>query len=954
MHVWLAEAHAQRHTVLVSHFHPRNPSDSSKVVLAFSVADGRCTLTLLEADKIEWSRTRRVASLQGLLGLLPVGQDIFLVGVSSSEPVGQILSEQRIYRVSNVSFVCLTRRLQNDAALAQGVPDDAGAPDDPCAAIRKYMTGGSFYFSDGLHDITRRVQSSCCGAPSSDFHAQFLWNAFMLEPIETFRMRLDVHRQRILDQERFFLRVIQGYVGVYQVRACRLAVVSRLSSLRAGTRFHARGIDDEGNAANFVETETVLVAKDLVYSFTQVRGSVPVYWEQQGVQALNARIQITRSGAASWPGFCKHFDQLLHEYQRVFVLDLLGTRDVETLLAHAYIDHLRELDETRPIKYYNFDFHNVSRAVGGMEGVGAELDRLHNVQTQRQYYRYTLCTQGKMLERQSGVFRVNCFDCLDRTNVVEGLLSHAALRDFFHELRRHAQEPVCAQLAADTSLPAALWQAHRDLWAGNGDALSNISTGTGSLNSNFVRTGTRKGLTGLISDAAKSASRLYVNHFQDQTKQVAIDMLLGNRSGQQHVELYDPRYARVSEMMARRWHEYASVHDVQVWVGTYNACAQSPAGIDLSVWLYQTPEPPDVVAVILEEIVPLNAQQMLQSARDEQAAWQRALSTTLHRTGIPYEALRNELLFGTALFVYVKSSLLPHIRRVEGTTKKTGFRGMSGNKGAVAVRFELFDTSICMVGSHLSSGSNNKEERNADYHAIARDLVFTRGRTIDSHDHIFWAGDLNYRIALPSAEDVRDLASRRQLEPLLLHDQLTDVRMSSQAFAGYNEMPIRFPPTYKYDVGSDIYDTSEKLRPPAWTDRVLFKCTRPTLHIHPIAYDCAPIRASDHRPVGASLNVGICTLDTAYRDELYESLVNGMIEQDKKEGESSLARPPPSSDTAQWWNQAHQPPLSPALGDPSVRGNPFEQRDPAPTPTLPTRQAVPSPPPIPPRPGKAP
>merc|ERR1712137_1421298 len=108
---------------------------------------------------------------------------------------------------------------------------------------------------------------------------------------------------------------------------------------------------------------------------------------------------------------------------------------------------------------------------------------------------------------------------------------------------------------------------------------------------------------------------------------------------------------------------------------------------------------------------------MLQSARDEQAAWQRALSTTLHRTGIPYEALR----------------------------------------------YELFDTSICMVGSHLSSGSNNKEERNADYHAIARDLVFTRGRTIDSHDHIFWAGDLNYRIALPSAEEVRDLASRRQL-----------------------------------------------------------------------------------------------------------------------------------------------------------------------------------------------
>lgn len=37
------------------------------------------------------------------------------------------------------------------------------------------------------------------------------------------------------------------------------------------------------------------------------------------------------------------------------------------------------------------------------------------------------------------------------------------------------------------------------------------------------------------------------------------------------------------------------------------------------------------------------------------------------------------------------------------------------------------------------------------------------------------------------------------------------------AFEGYQEGPILFRPTYRYDVGTDNYDTSEKMRIPAWT-----------------------------------------------------------------------------------------------------------------------------------------
>lgn len=44
-----------------------------------------------------------------------------------------------------------------------------------------------------------------------------------------------------------------------------------------------------------------------------------------------------------------------------------------------------------------------------------------------------------------------------------------------------------------------------------------------------------------------------------------------------------------------------------------------------------------------------------------------------------------------------------------------------------------------------------------------------------------------------------------------------------QIFRGFLEGKVTFAPTYKYDLFSDDYDTSEKCRTPAWTDRVLWR-----------------------------------------------------------------------------------------------------------------------------------
>ena len=82
--------------------------------------------------------------------------------------------------------------------------------------------------------------------------------------------------------------------------------------------------------------------------------------------------------------------------------------------------------------------------------------------------------------------------------------------------------------------------------------------------------------------------------------------------------------------------------------------------------------------------------------------------------------------------------------------------------------------------------------------------------------HVIWLADTNYRVDLDNAS-VRAYAEDDALDILLAADQLTYVMDTGAAFSGYVEGPILFRPTYRYDVGTDNYDTSEKMRIPAWT-----------------------------------------------------------------------------------------------------------------------------------------
>lgn len=165
---------------------------------------------------------------------------------------------------------------------------------------------------------------------------------------------------------------------------------------------------------------------------------------------------------------------------------------------------------------------------------------------------------------------------------------------------------------------------------------------------------------------------------------------------------------------------------------------------------------------------------------------------------------------------------------------------------------------------------------------VGMKLFNSIGKSLSSHDYVFWCGDFNYRIDL-DIDVVKQLVAEENWEMLLNYDQLTVQKKEDHAFSKYLEGPINFAPTYKYDINSDDYDTSEKSRIPAWTDRVLFRKRHPTTaeekesgelnYGEILFYGRAELKTSDHRPVLGEFKIDILKVDTEKRNQVFRSVI---------------------------------------------------------------------------------
>ncbi|KAL3245155.1 hypothetical protein MRX96_018292 [Rhipicephalus microplus] len=348
------------------------------------------------------------------------------------------------------------------------------------------------------------------------------------------------------------------------------------------------------------------------------------------------------------------------------------------------------------------------------------------------------------------------------------------------------------------------------------------------------------------------------------TQELSNDSLLnspGEPPRQTIAEGATPLAARESVVrlqLAMREDDYTHLEEIRFFLGTWNVNGQACGNVNLHDWLSADPEPPQLYAVGFQEL-DLSKEALLFSDSPREEEWLRAVVLGLH-SGCRYRLVKLVRLVGMMLVLFVEERLAPHVHEVEAHSVGTGILGKMGNKGAVGIRLRLHASSLCFVCCHLAAHQEECQRRNQDYADICARLSFggPADRVLSDHEQIFWLGDLNYRLTDLEHDRVKSLVDQGLLEKLLEHDQLRQQQQQAKAFGGYTEGPITFRPTYKYAPGTQLWDTSEKQRAPAWCDRILWK------------------------PVSACFKVGVKVIDTARYRTIYEEIMKKL---DKLENE---------------------------------------------------------------------
>ncbi|XP_065056626.1 phosphatidylinositol 3,4,5-trisphosphate 5-phosphatase 2A-like isoform X1 [Rhopilema esculentum] len=358
---------------------------------------------------------------------------------------------------------------------------------------------------------------------------------------------------------------------------------------------------------------------------------------------------------------------------------------------------------------------------------------------------------------------------------------------------------------------------------------------------------------------------------KDKSTKTSLGITIGKKTTTYNFEDFKSRelFCHMVERM-KNMHSHSrngALNQLSVFIGSWNmGNAQPPE--NLSSWFKcvgngkEKPEgetvenPYDIVAIGTQE------------SGIHEKEWIAKIKYFLKKLfNIDYDLIGRGSLWDIRLVVFVKPAHAGKVNMVKQSVVKTGLANALGNKGAVGISFYFGSTSFCFVNAHMQARVERVAKRNRNFHDILQSLNLGQQGVFDISNHfhhLFWFGDLNYRVQSLEIVKVIKLVMVNDLDTLLKHDQLLQEKAAGNAFFGFDEEKITFRPTYRFKAGSHNMYIWLKKKPganvtnvPSWPDRILWK-TFPEVFIQNIAYGSTEdIETSDHAPVFAAFDVGI-------------------------------------------------------------------------------------------------
>ncbi|KAI0020717.1 putative SAC1 protein [Xylariomycetidae sp. FL0641] len=526
---------------------------------------------LSEAASYPNKRVSRVSSIAGILGMIRLRLDKYVIVITKAQPMGR-LKGHMVYKVISTDFLPMRERRIRD-------PDE----DQFLWLLKHYIMTGPMYFSYSL-DLTNCFQRQASADNSSPLWMRaddrFFWNKFVQTDLIDFRKmgnRAQHGPQPAADP--YILPVIWGTLEIrptkFKGTPLTIVLITRKARYRAGTRYFTRGIDEDGHASNYNETEQVVILNDTgsglggfagsadmqsgkfgasegremqILSYVQTRGSVPVYWAEVNSLKYTPKLQV-RGIETAFPAAKKHFDEQIRIYGDQYLVNLVNQQGREKRIKEAYEQMVKMLvdapseqvkadtitdekfhvieprttkQEFDRLHYVYFDYHHETKGMK-MERAMLLVERLHDALIAQQYFRgVDMPANGGLETRnsQTSVVRTNCMDSLDRTNVVQSMLARWTLDRMFVDLGLLERGQTFAMADSDFEF------LFRNIWADNADTVAKSYAGTGAMKTDVTRLAKRT-RGGALNDGKIAVTRYFLNNFRDGPRQDAFDLFLG-------------------------------------------------------------------------------------------------------------------------------------------------------------------------------------------------------------------------------------------------------------------------------------------------------------------------------------------------------------------------------------------------------------------------------------------
>ncbi|XP_017289654.1 inositol polyphosphate 5-phosphatase Ka isoform X5 [Kryptolebias marmoratus] len=329
----------------------------------------------------------------------------------------------------------------------------------------------------------------------------------------------------------------------------------------------------------------------------------------------------------------------------------------------------------------------------------------------------------------------------------------------------------------------------------------------------------------LSTDATQSTgSKLALRHRLSQLMTCVDDLDPTNKLHEKMVKTLDNAFLVCAKKANKPRKESFRLHIV-----TWNVASVDPPEDVTSLLHLNSPKTADLYIIGLQEVYSGPVRFMSDMIFDD--PWSHLFMSTL--APLNYVKVSSMRMQGLLLLFFSKLEHVPFIRDIQAKYTRTGIFGYWGNKGGVSVRLSFYGHMICFLNCHLAAHMNYATERVDEFEYIVDTQTFDckKAPRILDHRLVFWLGDLNFRIQDHGMHFVRSCINNQTYNLLWSNDQLIMLRKKEELLQEFEEGPLNFQPTYKFDLNSDTYDSrlyrtwfdfNSKKRKPAWTDRILW------------------------------------------------------------------------------------------------------------------------------------